>query len=133
MGLIDELLLDGLLGGIGPSSTRGLLVIATIVGVGVAGASGCLLARGIDPLHGPEWAFGVLVSAVVGAPIALFLSLVVAVREPEQRWIATLAMIGNAAAFLTTIAAIAVQERQDPEKSLAGRLRCHTASADVAS
>jgi hypothetical protein len=106
MGLIDELLLDGLLGGLGPSSSRGLLFLGALFGIGLAGASGWCLLRGIDPLHGPEWAFGVLVVSAVGAPIALLLCVTGAIRETEARGFAILAVIANTAAFLTTIAAV---------------------------
>ncbi|HEY0875808.1 MAG TPA: hypothetical protein VGD94_20190 [Vicinamibacterales bacterium] len=106
MGLIDEFLIDSLLGGLGPSSNRGVLVLVALFGIGLTCASGWCLARGIDPLHGPEWAFGLLVVAVVGAPIALFSCVIVGARNPEERGVATVAVIANAAAVLTAIAAV---------------------------
>lgn len=108
MGLIDELLLDGVLSELGPSTSRGLLVLATLFGLGITGASGWMLLRGIDPLSGPAWAFGVLCAAVVFAPVEFFFGFVVARREPDARVFATVAMLANAGALLSTIAAGAV-------------------------
>ena len=105
LGLIDELL-DGLFVGLGPSSNRGMLVLAALFGVGTAAAAGWCLTRGIDPLHGPQWAFGILLAAAIGVPVAVFLGVIVAAREPGERGIAALTIIANAAALLTTMAAV---------------------------
>ena len=86
-----------------------MCAVATLVGVGIACTAGWFLWKEIDPLHGPEWAFTVLLFGVVCTLAAVFFSAVVAAREPDERNAAFLAIIANTAAALTLIASVAAR------------------------
>ena len=61
MSFLVDLLADIFTSGLGPSTSRGMMGLGLIVGVGLCAANGWLLMTASDPLREPAWAFGVIV------------------------------------------------------------------------
>src|SRR5688572_24159749 len=106
MDLLD-FLGDLVTGGIGPSTSRGTNTVGVLIGVSLGSVMGWLVVRSDDPLRTPDWAFGVIVLALIFAPFEILLGLVTARRERENTGIAKLNVAVNAGVLALVVLAIA--------------------------
>jgi len=106
MGFLVDLLADVFGGGLGPSTSRGLMVLGLTVGIGLCAANGWLLMTAADPLREPEWAFGMIVGGMIIPPAMMLLSTVTIRREPEERALAVTTLAANAAALAVAFAVV---------------------------
>lgn len=99
MSFLVDLLADIFTSGLGPSTSRGMMVVGLVAGVILSAANGWLLMTAPDPLREPEWAFGVIVLGIIIPPAAILLSTLTIKREPEERPLAVATLVVNAAAL----------------------------------
>jgi hypothetical protein len=97
---------DVLMPSIGPSTSRGVMILGIIIGLALASVMGWLVIRFDDPLRTPDWGFGVIVVALLIALVEVLLGLVTAKREPEYHGIATLNVVVNAGVLALVVVAI---------------------------
>jgi hypothetical protein len=84
----------------GPRTDRGHLGVSIALSVAAIGAELCVYVLVGDPVRGPDWAFRVMVAAMMAGAAAFVLSTVSLIRHREHRRLAALtAAVGAAALF----------------------------------
>ena len=93
-------------GALGPVSNRALLLVGTVVGLGLAVASGWLAVNSPIDVNAPDWQIGVLVCSLAIGSSGAFLAVLHLVREPQPRdrvLAATCLVVNLAAALLAVV------------------------------
>jgi hypothetical protein len=85
MSFLIDLVAEVSTGGMGPSTSRAWMVLGLIVGIGLCGVNGWLLANYTDPLHEREWALELIGVGMIIPPVLVLLSTLTIRREPEER------------------------------------------------
>ncbi len=85
---------------------RGILVFASAAGAGIGAACAWILARKIDPIGGPDWAFAVLVLSLTVIPVMGVLAGISLLRGYTAKRTAIVALAANAIAVLLGAASL---------------------------
>ena len=106
MSVLDDLIVDALFSGIGPSTNRGLLIFVTICGLTLAVTSGLLVASGVDILQPPDWKIGALLASLLAGWAGMFIAVLHLRREPADKVLAATCFVINLAAASTPFVAV---------------------------
>jgi hypothetical protein len=100
MSLISDLIEDAITSGLGPSTSRGMMILGLLIGSALAIAMVWLLWTSPDPLNSPSWGLGAVVFSLAFGFVEVLLSSVVIAREPEERGLALSTLLTNSAAVV---------------------------------
>jgi hypothetical protein len=84
----------------GGSIIRGVLLFACAAGITVGAGCAWMLARAVDPIGGPEWAFAFLTLSLTVVPVLMVLAGISLLRGYEARTTARLAFAVNATTLI---------------------------------
>src|SRR5687767_8284388 len=89
-----------------PPTSRGLMVLGLVAGIGLCVVNGWLLLTAADPLRNPAWGPAAVAIGLIIPPVMMLLSMVTIRREPEDTRLAATTLAANAAALGIAIATI---------------------------